>query len=89
MKYLLLMFFTFSAQAQGFRDCASWDTFCKSPPQIVATKCRLGVPVNQLTCDSLGYGDYSRRNGGLVVGLPVSEMELNKTTDEILSIYIK
>ncbi len=87
MKYLILMLLTFSVQA-GIKPCASWDTFCKSPPQIVATKCRLGVPVNQVTCDSLGYGDYSRRNGGLVVGLPVSEMELNKTTDEILNDYI-
>ena len=88
ISMLFSMLFPFSVNAQGFRDCATWDTFCKSAPQIVATKCRLGVPVEQSTCDLLGYGHYSTMSGGLVPGLPVSELEFGVTTNEILKDYL-
>lgn len=86
MKYIIL--FLFSTNTFAFGHCATWDTFCKLPPEIVATKCRLGVPVEQSTCDLLGYGRYSQMNGGLVSGLPVSELEYGISTDEILKDYL-
>ncbi len=77
MKMLLLMMVTFPVIADGYRVCESWDTFCKSPSQIVATKCRLGVPVKHEQCEALNIPKhYMVRGGGsLVEGLPVTELE--------------
>ena len=81
--------FSINSNAEGFRTCASWDTFCKNPAQIVATKCRLGVPVKHDQCDSLGIPKhYQIRGGGsLVSGLPYSETE-GHSTESILKEYI-
>jgi len=75
-KYLLLLI-PFTIHAQGYRDCESWDTFCKSPEQIVATKCRLGVPVKWGYCEELNIPKrYLIRGGGsLVEALPVTDYE--------------
>ena len=73
-----------------FRTCASWDTFCKSPAQIVATKCRLGVPVKHGQCELLGLpSHYMVRGGGsLVEGMPCTAVETNKSTEKLLENYI-
>ena len=70
--FIILMMFTLPASADCYRVCAEWDAFCKSPEQIVATKCRLGVPVKWDQCKSLGIPTrYMIRGGGsLVDGLP-------------------
>ncbi|PCJ88576.1 MAG: hypothetical protein COA54_02330 [Thiotrichaceae bacterium] len=81
---------TASADNNGFRQCAAWDTFCKSPAQIVATKCRLGVPVKHEQCEALGIpGRYMIRGGGsLVEGLPVTTQDTDQSTDQVLADYI-
>lgn len=57
--------------------CQAWDTFCKSPKQIIATKCRLGVPVYHSACDALGVDKrlYLRGHGSLVDPLPCTAIE--------------
>ena len=76
MKYILAVLLTlsFSIAIAGNTVCQSWDTFCKSPKQIVATKCRLGVPVKHEQCKELKVPmRYMIRGGGsLVEGLPVT-----------------
>lgn len=74
----LIFGFSLTAHADGYRICATWDTFCKSPKQIVATKCRLGVPVKHEECRQLGisYRYLVRGGGSLVDGLPVSKKKL-------------
>lgn len=69
-----------------YRTCAAWDTFCKSPAQIVATKCRLGVPVKHGQCEALGIpSHYMVRGGGsLVEGMPCTSLKLNITTDAVI-----
>ena len=73
-----------------FRTCASWDTFCKSPAQIVATKCRLGVPVKQGQCAMLSIrSHYMVRGGGsLVEGMPCTAIKTKKGTEKLLEKYI-
>ena len=81
MKILLLLFIPTLSFADCYRVCETWDTFCKSPKQIVATKCRLGVPVKHEQCKALGISTrYLIRGGGsLVDGMPCSE--INKVTE--------
>ena len=81
MKILLLAaLIPMTVNAQCLRECESWDTFCKSPEQITATKCRLGVPVKHEQCEKLNIPKhYMIRGGGsLVEALPCTE-ENNKT----------
>ena len=71
-----------------YRECAAWDTFCKSPPQIVATKCRLGVPVYNETCAALGIDNpYVNFRYSLVDGLPCSTNE-GRSTTAIINDYL-
>ena len=79
-----------AAENSGFRECAAWDTFCKSPAQIVATKCRLGVPVKHDQCRALDIPvHYMIRGGGsLVEGLPVTSLKTDHSTDHVLTNYI-
>lgn len=75
-KYIIALTLVSSfAYADNLRVCESWDTFCKSPKQIVATKCRLGVPVKWEQCEALNIpSHYMIRGGGsLVEGLPTSK----------------
>ena len=85
--FLILWLSPFMALADGdcYRVCESWDTFCKSPKQIVATKCRLGVPVYHEQCKALGISSrYLVRGGGsLVEGMPCSaDKEKNNLINE-------
>jgi len=71
-----------------YRECAAWDTFCKSPPQIVATKCRLGVPVYNETCAALGIDNpYVNFRYSLVEGLPCSSIE-GRPTKQVITDYL-
>ncbi len=81
---------TVSAQDSCMRTCASWDTFCKSPPQIMATKCRLGVPVKHGQCEQLGIpAHYMVRGGGsLVEGFPCTTNETGKSAAAIIKPYL-
>ena len=65
----LIMLISLSVNAgECYRVCETWDTFCKSPEQIVATKCRLGVPVYHEACSALGIPKhYTIRGGGDLV----------------------
>lgn len=76
----LMLPVTALADNSCYRVCADWDTFCKSPQQIVATKCRLGVPVKHEQCESLNIPTrYMIRGGGsLVDGLPCSKDNLKE-----------
>lgn len=75
-KYLILLLPSI-VFANGYRECESWDTFCKSPEQIVATKCRLGIPVKWEYCEIVGISKrYLIRGGGsLVEALPYTDDE--------------
>jgi len=61
--------------ADCYRECEDWDTFCKSPEQIVATKCRLGIPVKQEYCQVLNIPNryLIRGSGSLVEALPCTD----------------
>ncbi len=93
-KSLFIILALFAAQTQaadtGYRQCAGWDTFCKNPAQIVATKCRLGVPVKHSQCKQLGIpSHYMVRGGGsLVTGLPYTENN-GTNTKTVLDKYTK
>ena len=66
--YLAMLTFNVTADEICYRVCETWDTFCKSPEQIVATKCRLGVPVYHEACSALGIPKhYTIRGGGDLV----------------------
>ena len=75
MKKLIFLFLVCApawAYEPCLKECADWDTFCKSPKQVVATKCRLGVPVYHDQCEAVGIdkGWYLRGNGSLVEAMP-------------------
>ena len=79
---LLVLSFVVASCSGTYRQCATWDTFCKTPPQIVATKCRLGVPVYWETCAALGYPQTDwKRAASLRPGLPNTELAGVKTRD--------
>ena len=82
--FLLLSVFAVNSDAgECFTACESWDTFCKSPLQIVATKCRLGVPVNDEQCMALGV-DTRFSIAGQVEGLPCSADKAGTSTLAII-----
>lgn len=89
--FTILLLITFSAYGESncYRKCAEWDTFCKSPKQIVATKCRLGVPVKHEQCKILSIpSHYLVRGGGSFVdGLPCSYNKLVTDNDENKKTY--
>jgi hypothetical protein len=78
LKIFILSLFaiSFNVAAAGYKVCATWDTFCKSPEQIVATKCRLGVQVKKEQCAALGINPnfYFFSNSSLE-GLPVTTLK--------------
>lgn len=49
--------------------------------ELVASKCRLGVPVKMADCHAAGVRTIK---GGQLLGLPVGEMETGMTTQEIM-----
>ena len=79
---ILISLFSTAVYSDGqcIKECEAWDTFCKSPKQVITTKCRLGVPVYHEQCKELGISSrYLVRGGGsLVDGLPC-------TTQAVLS----
>ena len=86
MKILLVFMFAFFTGCTGtYKTCASWDTFCKNPAQIVATKCRLGVPVYHEQCKALGQSNRDTYvDAPLQEGLPVSSQATGKDTITLL-----
>lgn len=51
--------------------------------ELVASKCRLHVPVRAADCEAAGVHGVL---GGQIKGLPVSEMTTGKTTQEVMLI---
>lgn len=88
MNTLTFMFLLLSPEVFAgdscYRQCEPWDTFCKSPAQIVATKCRLGVPVHAEACAALGIKNpYVNFRYSLVDALPCTALEGRPTLDVI------
>ena len=84
-KLLIIALFSGLAVADGYRQCEKWDSMCKNSAEIVATKCRIGVPVFHDQCDALKIpGFHNANHHSLSEGLPVTAAERSETTLDIL-----
>ena len=72
MKYIIILSVFLSS-------CA---VLQNTPKDLVASKCRLHVPVRMADCHAAGV---QTMKDGQIKGLPVSEMETGKTTIEIMA----
>jgi len=73
MKYLIILSFLLLPACAALQN---------TPTDLVASKCRLHVPVRKADCEAAGVHVYK---DGQIKGLPVSEMETGKTTIEIMA----
>lgn len=75
MKYLIILSFLFLPACAALQN---------TPKGLVASKCRLHVPMQRQDCEAAGIKSMwftEGRNNGL----PVSEMETGKTTVQLIA----
>lgn len=72
MKYIILFLISFSVNAGVL------DIFKNTPTELVASKCRLKLPIKKDQCVKAGIHP-SRVKGGQLEGLPVSAMKYGNT----------
>lgn len=74
MRYLIIASFLLLPACAAFQN---------TPTELVASKCRLHVPVRKADCEAAGVRVF---RDGQIKGLPVSEMETGIPTIEIMAL---